>query len=201
MKKILLSSLVLGSALVAGISTSASAALITGDSLSISQNSANTPTVSPNNGNLSSATSMALNSVEVNGASPNFGLTTPVIGTTSSTISFIPNAGTANTATGFSFTAGPWTFTTAGDTTVLGSGPDSIALNSYLGTITGPDGTYPAKANIGFTQAGGAGSLISYSGTVSVVSATVPEPLTTAGAGLALGLGFLAKRKISSVKK
>lgn len=41
-------------------------------------------------------------------------------------------------------------------------------------------------------QADGGTGQISYSGTL----ATVPEPLTILGGGLALGLGFLVKRKI-----
>lgn len=94
----------------------------------------------------------------------------------------------------FTSTVGGFSFVTADAFTSTRS--DSVLNVKLIGTFTNLSGSAPAALIANFSQVGGAGTAISYSGTLTTTFTPIPEPISLAvlGVGL-LGLGLVRYRQ------
>jgi hypothetical protein len=94
-----------------------------------------------------------------------------------------------------------FTFTST-SSTINRTGSNILAID-IEGTIvdnTNALSATPATLLFSFNQSGGPGNTISGSASITSPSISVPEPLTNSGAALALGLGFLVRKKTRLAK-
>ena len=214
MKTTILSTLTLATALAVGIGSGAQAAIVAGG-ISFSSFGNGTTYVGTN---LSAATSFTFGQIlntnssggytsVIGGSAATPSPATISLGTT--TITPLPSfifssaffAGPTSPANRFTFVPSSGIVDRSGNS----SDPNTIDFR-FEGKIVDSAGTLSsdsASVIISANQSGGTGNGVAFTGTLvspSAFSSAVPEPLTMAGAGLALGLGGLIKRKSRSVK-
>jgi hypothetical protein len=134
-----------------------------------------------------------------------FGLGTPNFNTfTGTTITDPPGftlLGGGAVSSSYSFTSAMGTFTATSEFTIAPA--TAHALNIDLVGTWSPTaasgltlGPTPAELIANFTQVGGAGTAISYGGTLTTTFSPIPEPISLSVLGMGLiGLGIVRRRK------
>jgi hypothetical protein len=199
MKTTLISSVVLGSVLATGFAGAVQAAAPINGSVTLQTFGTTTYTGS----NLSTASTISLGTpIQTGQGTKDFSsVTAGSLANLSSTNWTVGSTLPSITISSSTIPADRFIFTPSKVTTSSTSANDLVV--NYDGIIVDTTGALPndsASAIFSFTQAGGFGNVVSFSATVTAPSVNVPEPMTTAGGALALGLGMLIRKKVRSTK-